>query len=196
MTRIITLAALSLTLGACDELVGNDDSGIGFAPTGPVDGISVDAGTVDCLDETQVELTMSTSGPVAQAEIYSQETGNIEPQWGENTNLTSVGNGEWEQTLITRRVPGNDLTPSDIVQDQNSLFRCDREGTEGFHHNAGVMTYIFRAYDTNDSLGDCVVAGDDPDGLIRAGYQVVNGRGPANPQDVNSTDCRVEAFTY
>jgi len=190
MNRFIALSAV-LALVGCDELpIGKDDSGTPYYTT-KTDVVMINSGTIDCLDANTVEMTMNTSGPVASAEIYSQETANSSTggQWAENTNLVSLGNGDWEQTLT------NVATPPDVVQDSTTLFKCNGEN----HHDTGVMTYVFRAYDATDTLYDCVVAGDDASGLVAGEYwddvSSVAG-GPTMQGDINSANCRIEAFSY
>lgn len=198
MIRLLTALAAASALTACVDigLDGNDtDSGTTIPdPTNNPDApLEVIAGSVDCLDDTTVQFEMSTTGPAASTEIYAQETANVEPQWGENTNLTPVADspGEWEATLQTTAV-----TPSEVVQDSTSLFKCSRDiNNNPQHHNAPVMTYVFRAYDATGVEFDCVVAGEDPDNLIAAAFTVASA-GPANPDQINATDCRVEAFDY
>ncbi|MEN0067284.1 MAG: hypothetical protein AAGA48_34455, partial [Myxococcota bacterium] len=149
-------------------------------------------GTVDCLDDNTVQFEMSTTGPAASTEVFSQETGNSSPsgQYSDNHNLDSIGNGEWEQTLATGVNPP--------VTDESTLFRCDRNAQDlPYHHNAGpalVMSYIFRAYDSTGTEFDCVSVGHDPAGIIAGTETRVNE--PTNASDISAVNCRIEEFTY
>jgi len=180
--------------GGEDCALEGGESGTGF-PTGGNNPLTIESGTVDCLDDSTVEMTMTTTGPAASAEIFAQETANEGgpgSQWAETTNLDSVGNGMWEQTLDS-----NAGAPSNVVQDQTSLFRCDTENGNPFHHNADVMTYIFRAFDATETEFDCVVAGDDPSGLIDGDYDAARAApGPTRAGTITEANCSIASFSY
>lgn len=156
--------------GATDT--GTVDTGVeGCADfyDGPV---TIDRVSVKCNGD-QVTFQAETTGWADGGWVFSQETGNKEPQWSDEHDLESVDFdrcGQWDHLERTIRDGSTLADPlRDWARNESSVFQC------GPHYgDPKVMTYAFAVKDVNGELASCVVFGDDPRGLVDDTYERVN----------------------
>jgi len=134
--------------------------------------VSIDQVSVDC-EGSRVTFGAETVGWTDGGYVFSQETGNQEPQWSDEHDLESVEYdecGAWDRLEQTIR-DGSTLSDplNDWARNESSVFRC------GAHYgDSNVMTYAFVVKDVDGEVASCVVFGDDPQGLISGRYERVN----------------------
>ncbi|HHO53450.1 MAG TPA: hypothetical protein ENK18_21905 [Deltaproteobacteria bacterium] len=196
MTRRLVLFSTLCLAASCEgDLIGKTgDTGAGNCPTpftGPI--LIVEAG-ITCDDANTVTFTATTDGLTSGGLIFSQETGNAEPQWADEHDLESI---DWDENCGSYDNLARTLTTGAGVNDwqvnQSTVFRCDDDGAGNpYHHNADVMSYAFRVYDFDNVMADCIIGGDDPTGMVNGTYNRVND--PVNPGELASCDVGVLAY--
>ncbi len=133
--------------------------------------VMIEEAGVTCDTPDQVTFNMRTAGLTSGGLVFSQETANAEPQWSDEHDLNSIDFdgecGSFDELAVTLATGAG---ANDWEVNASTLFRCDTDGTDPYHHNADVMSYAFRVYDLDQVLADCVVGGDDPDGLLDGTY--------------------------
>lgn len=119
---------------------------------------------------------IETTGLTSDGLVYAIETANS-PPWDEQHTVPSVAYdplGWWDDL---ERVLTDDASLATWAPDVSSLFSC------GVHDNANTMTWMFRVYDVDGALADCVLFGHDPVGLQAGDYDAVMINGMTDPQD-------------
>ncbi|HHO54465.1 MAG TPA: hypothetical protein ENK18_27235 [Deltaproteobacteria bacterium] len=200
--RATPLIAIAALLTGCPPSSSCDKCGTaetGLTPPGgcaePYEGpILIQEIGVTCDDPDTVTFTMDTDGLTSGGLVFSQETGNTDApyaQWSDEHDLDSVdfdeACGSYDRLARTLNT-GVDLNAWEV--NTSTVFRCDDDGAGNpYHHNADVMTYAFRAYDLDEVMADCVVAGDDPAGLLAGTYNRAND--PYLPGELSGCDVGV-----
>ena len=59
-------------------------------------------------------------------------------------------------------------------QDGGTILRCDPG--QDYDADPPVLTHMFRIYDLDGTMADCVAAGHDPQGLIEGAYDRIKNR--------------------
>ena len=131
----------------------------------------IDSASVSCSNG-QVRFFVQANGWTDGGIVFSEETGNVEPHWSDEHDLRSYDfdpDGEWD--LLDREIlDATQLADplDDVRRNESTLFACDT------HYNLpGVMTYAFAVIDLNGALADCLMFGDDPEGLRNRSYDRV-----------------------
>jgi len=149
-----------------------DDDGDGIYD-GP---IVIEKATVNCSGGNQVTFFVETKGWTDGGYIFSQGTGNPEPQWSDNHTLVSVDYdacGNWDQLERTISDVSTLNDPLDDWQeDQSTVFGCDTH-----YGDPDVMTYAFAVVDLDGNVAACVAYGEDVTGLKNGNEDRVNGPG-------------------
>lgn len=173
----IHLALFALFAAACTGDLGTKDTGTTESGTtecanfydGP---ISIDVATVTC-DGHEVTYYAETTGWTDGGYVFTQETGNTEPQYSDEHDLESFDYdacGEWDH--LRRRLQDRD-TMSDPINDWqrnvSTVFDCDDH-----FGDPNVITYAFAVVDLDGNEAACIVYGDDPEGMINGDYQRVD----------------------
>ena len=138
----------------------------------------IDSATVSC-NGTTATFTMSTSGAVpTSASVFSQETGNPEPQYADEHDFPVDDSNELALELAAS---GSANVSGETV------FSCP------LHHGSpqNVMTYIYRVYNDGE-LSDCLAQGHDPEIALDDLADRVNN--PSRPAEL--ADCRTEFGVY
>ncbi|MBX2803762.1 MAG: hypothetical protein KTR31_39165 [Myxococcales bacterium] len=195
--RIAAFGMVALVAGCEGDLTDTKDSGDTGETTGCVGGpftgpVVIAAANISCVDDNTVLFEMSTDGIASDGLVFSQETANPTPNFSDEHSLAVVDSDaecgtftDLERELSTGIV--------NFETDVSTLFRCDESaGGDPYHHNAVVMTYAFRAYDSTGAFADCVIAGENPTALRDGTIKRVNE--PANPSEIAS--CDIEKLTY
>ncbi len=188
----LALIGLALLAASCDGDVtkaSGDTSTLSGCATpfeGPI--VIVQAGIV-CDNASQVTFTASTDGLTSGGLIYSQETGNVEPQYSDEHDLEST---DWDEECGSfdnlARTLSTDAAFGASVVNQSTVFSCAADT----HFASDVMSYVVRVYDFDDSMADCLAAGDDAQGVLDSTYEAVNP--PFSPSEF--ANCDVGAFSY
>lgn len=140
--------------------------------------------SVSCDLQDQVTFEIETSAEaLGEGMVFTQETGNVEPQWSDEHRLYAVDAAPSLRYGIVLR-SGADV--GDWAVDDSTVFSCDD------HFGNNVVSHAFRIYDGSNDLADCLVLGHDPQGLIDGTHDRVDD--PVNPNEL--TMCRVGASTY
>lgn len=172
--KLNRFALLALVATACTGDVGGKDTGTttttGECPAADVYNgpISIDIASADC-DGDQLTYYVKTIGWTDGGYVFSQETGNTDDpyaQWADEHDLVSFNFGACEDFDELRRTVSDVTTLSDplgqVQRNESTLFNCDSNVHIG---NGRVMTYAFAVVDVTGAFADCIVYGDDPEGL-------------------------------
>lgn len=168
-------AALALTTVACDDLgTKTGDTGCPAEPKV----VTITGGDINCDTTTQVTFTVNTTGVPEDGTVFSQETGNTTPNWSDEHDLVVSSADACGQDAELTQTLATGAAVADWAPNQSTVFQC----TADTHFDADVMTYAFRVYDDTGALLDCLVAGNNPGGLIDGSIDRVND--PSNPTEL------------
>lgn len=149
--------------------------------TGPV---TIEQASVECNGNNTVRFAAETKGWTDGGYVFSQETGNPEPQWSDQHDLASVDFdpcGAFDK--LEREIQDGDTLAdptNDWQENVSSVFQCD----DHYESPGIVMSYAFAVVDIDGAFADCVAYGDDPDGLVNDAYNRL-----ANPVGFDASDC-------
>ena len=135
--------------------------------TGP---IAIDSVLVECNQgNDHVRYLACVQGLTSGGRVFTQETGNPEPNWSDDHTLDTIASDPlgWYDEIERRLETAVSIT--DWEPDVSTLFGCQA------HFEAPqIMSYALMVTDAAGNLADCVAWGDDPQGMIDGAVDRVN----------------------
>lgn len=152
------------------------------SPTEPGGNPRITGAGGTCFANDQVEFAVSANKVMSAARLFQEETGNANIHWSENHPFDNSNGNDSTFYLIlddgtTMNDPVNDWRPG-----SSTVFTCP-----DFFDLPDVMTYAVQVDDAAGNPADCIVFGDDPQGMIDRVYDRVN------EPEFDLLACRIES---
>ena len=161
---LIALLAAACAGDAADKASGDTGDGTGDCTQFTYDGpVNIDKVFASCDGGGEnIEYRIDANGITADGVVWAIESGNSQP-WDEEQPISSFefdACGSWDHLKVNLAAGEyGDFDPGSA-----SGFNCDKI------NNPATMTFAFAIYDQGSNVVDCVVAGEDPSGVIAGDY--------------------------
>ena len=163
------LALVAALAAACTGDVGTKDTGGTDTGTANCDNVydgpvTIEVATVECTGD-EVTFYAETKGLTDGGMVFTQETGNQEPNYSDEHDLASFefdNCGRWDHLRRTIQDASTlDDAFNDWQRNSSTVFDCD------LHYGDGdVVTYAFVVMDQDGNEADCIAYGEDVQELI------------------------------